>query len=71
MPNMEEKRRDRLSELQEEICEREGVSSQTFQLLLDAVRRHSKNHQAVGDLLDELLYVLNEEIKKKEGEEAD
>lgn len=66
---MEEKRRDRLSELQEDICKQEGVSSQTLQRLLDAVQRHSENHSARG-LPDELLDILKDEIKTKEGKEA-
>lgn len=66
---MEEERRDRLSELQEEICKQEGVSSQTLQRLLDAVQRHSENHQALG-LLDELLEILKDEIKTEGGKKA-
>ena len=66
---MEEKRRDRLSELQEEICKQEGVSSQTLQRLLDAVQRHSENHSAFG-LPYELLEILKDDIKTKEEEEA-
>ena len=66
---MEEKRRDRLSELREEICKQEDVSSQTLQRLLDAVQRHSENHSA-RRLPNELLEILKDEIKTKEGEEA-
>ncbi len=66
---MEEERRDRLSELQEEICKQEGVSSPTLQRLLDAVQRHSENPRATG-LLDELIEILNDDIQTKEGEVA-
>ena len=64
---MEEERRDRLSELQEEICKQKGVSSQTLQRLLDAVQQHSENQRG---LPDELLEILKDEIKTKEGKEA-